>query len=276
MMLADQRKLAAQFKQLHLAKELLVLPNAWDTGSAVIFEKAGFSAIGTTSAGIAYSLGYPDGEEMGLEAVLESASRILKRITVPLSVDIETGYSHDVKDIVDNVRQLIQLGAVGINIEDGVTKPSASLSDRAKQCELIGAIAELKQEMGIPFVINARTDTYWLAIGSPETRLDSTLERASAYAGAGADCIFVPGKLERDAIQALASDFTLNVIALPDGLSMAELEALGVARLSLGSSPARAALGLTQVIANELRMGKFATMYQNALDYDSTNALFET
>ena len=274
--MTEQRDHAEQFRKLHFAEGLLVLPNAWDAGSAVIFQKAGFSAIGTTSAGIAYSLGYPDGEQIGFEDVLECVKRILKRITIPLSIDLETGYSTDIGQVAENVRQVIELGAVGINIEDGITKPSPGLSDLGKQLELLQALSALRQELEIPFVINARTDTCWLGLSDAETRLALTLERSRAYADAGADCIFVPGKLSRETIQTLVKEMSvpLNVIAVPDGLRVRELESLGVARLSLGSGPVRASLGITQNIANELKKGVFESIAENALSYDAANRLF--
>ena len=273
---AAQQALAQRFRQLHDSSRLLVLPNAWDAGSAVIFEKAGFSAIGTTSAGIAYALGYPDGEHIGFEEVLECVKRILKRITTPLSVDLETGYSNDVGQVVENVRQVIELGAVGINIEDGITQPSAGLSDLGKHLELVNAISELRQRLNVPFVINARTDAYWLSLERAETRLALTLERARAYAEAGADCIFVPGKLTREVIETLVKEIAgpLNVIAVPGGPSVHDLETLGVARLSLGSGPVRASLGITQSIANELKSGVFESLSKNALNYETANELF--
>lgn len=271
---AAQQQRTEQFRLLHTSTKLLVLPNAWDAGSAIIFEKAGFGAIGTSSAGIAYSRGYPDGEHIAFQDVLECSQRILKRITVPLSVDIETGYSTNTATIVANVQQIIELGAVGINIEDATTQ--TSLSDLSVQTERIRAIASLKQDLGIPFVLNARTDVYWLGIGKAQNRLELALERALEYAEAGADCIFIPGHLERESIATLASEIpvALNIIATPNGLSVAELESLGVARLSLGSGPIRASLGLTQQIANELKHNDFSSMYQKALSYKNSNDLF--
>ena len=273
---ASQRERAEAFRHLHLADELLVLPNSWDVSSAVIFEKAGFPAIGTTSAGIAYSLGYPDGEQVGFEEVLEAVTRILKRTTVLLTVDMETGYASDIERVVENVRRIIELGAVGINLEDGLTTPVPRLSDQGKQCELLQAVSSLMQRLDIPFVINARTDVYWLGIGESKDRLAAALERANAYAEAGADCVFVPGELKRETIRALAKEISapLNVIAVPDGPSLDELQALGVARLSLGSGPVRAALELTQTMAAELKNGSLETMVRNALSYDRANALF--
>lgn len=273
---AEQQALARQFRQLHRSSRLLVLPNAWDAGSAVIFERAGFDAIGTTSAGIAYSLGYPDGEQVGFAEVLECVGRILKRITVPLTVDMETGYGSKIEQVVENVRRVIALGAVGINLEDGLSSPSPRLTKQAEQCALLQALSGLKTRLDVPFVINARTDVYWLGVGDPARRLDLALERVRAYAAAGADGVFVPGRLNRETIQALSTELEipLNVIAAPDGPSVNELESLGVARLSLGSGPVRAALGLTQTIAQELKHGSFESLNQHALPYDAANALF--
>ena len=274
--LNQQRQQAENFQQLHKSDSLLVLPNAWDVASAVIFEKAGFKAIGTTSAGIAYSLGYPDGEYIELEDIIDCSKRLTKRINVPLSVDLETGFSTSLEGIQANVKQIIESGAVGINIEDGITQPSNSLTDIELQVERIQAISELKKDLGIPFVINARTDAFWLKMSEEKDRLTLALERAKAYAEAGADCIFVPAMLNRDLVQTLVTEIPLplNIIATPDGLSIAELEELSVARLSLGSGPARASLGLTQKIANELKQGSFESMIENALGYDSANKLF--
>lgn len=274
--LLTQRELAEQFKHLHASGKLLVLPNVWDAGSAVIFEKAGFNALGTTSAGIAYSLAYPDGEAIAFEDILACTKRILKRINVPLSVDIETGYSDTLEGIVFNTKKVIGLGAVGINIEDGIATPIHELTDTGLQSERVKALAQLKTELDIPFVINARTDAYWLGIGDPKDRLRLTLERAHAYAEAGADCIFVPGDLNRRTTQTLVKEIPLplNLIAPPKGLSIEELEALGVARLSLGSGPARAALGLIQTVASELKQGSFDSMMQNATPYHLANELF--
>ena len=273
---AEQQALARQFGQLHRSSRLLVLPNAWDAGSAVIFERVGFNAVGTTSAGIAYSLGYPDGERVEFADVLECVKRILKRITVPLTVDMERGYGNEVEQVVENVRRVIALGAVGINLEDGLASPSPRLTEQVEQCDLLQAVAALKKELGLPFIINARTDVYWLGIGDPARRLNLALERAGAYAAAGADCVFIPGKLNRETIQALTTELAvpLNVIAAPDSLSVSELESLGVARLSLGSGPVRATLGLTHTIANELKHGSFESLNQNVLPYVAANALF--
>ena len=272
-----QITLAQRFSDLHTAPQLLVLPNAWDAGSAVIFEKEGFSAVGTTSAGIAYSLGYPDGEQLTLGDLLEVEKRILRRLSVPLSVDIETGYGNDVAQVVNSVMQVVELGAVGINLEDGLSGASPRLLDLTEQCEKIDALGRLRRSIAVPFVINARTDVFWLQVGDAEARLAEAVERAQAYLEAGADCIFVPGHLEPSLIRELTTAIPgpLNIIATPDCPSVAELEGLGVARLSLGSGPVRAALGITQKIARELkRRGTYASMYETTIPYEQANLLF--
>lgn len=272
-----QIALAEGFRDLHTAPDLLVLPNAWDAGSAVIFEKEGFSAVGTTSAGIAYSLGYPDGEQVRLGDLLEVEQRILRRLSVPLSVDVETGYGAEVTQVVNTVTQVVELGAVGINLEDGSSGVPPSLLDLTEQCEKIRALRRLKENLGIPFVINARTDVFWLQIGESKSRMAKSIERADAFLEAGADCIFVPGRLEPSLIRKLTAAISgpLNIIATPDCPSVAELEGLGVARLSLGSSPVRAALGITQKIARELkRRGTYTSMYETTIPYKQANLLF--
>ena len=272
-----QIALAERFRDLHTAPDLLVLPNAWDAGSAIIFAKEGFSAVGTTSAGIAYSLGYPDGERVTLGDLLEVEKRILRRLTIPLSVDIETGYGEDVAQVVNSVMQVVELGAVGINLEDGLSGTSPGLFDLTEQCEKIDALSSFRKSVAVPFVINARTDVFWLQVGDAEARLAEAVERAQAYLEAGADCIFVPGHLEPSLIRELAAAIPgpLNVIATPDCPSVADLEKLGVARLSLGSGPVRAALGITQKIARELkRRGTYTSMYETTIPYGQVNLLF--
>jgi 2-methylisocitrate lyase-like PEP mutase family enzyme len=255
----------------------LVLPNAWDAGSAVIFEKEGFEAIGTTSAGIAYSLGYPDGENITLPDLLEAAQKIIRRITVPLTVDIEMGYGADISQVLNTVQSVIEEGAVGINIEDGVNGEYPHLFDCQEQCRKVEEIKRLKAVSGVPFVINARTDVYWLSIGEPERRLHEAIERGNAYLEAGADCVFVPGRMGREVIGDLAKEIKgpLNIIATPLCPNVAELEALGVSRLSIGSGAVRASLGITRRIARELKaQGSLTSMIEAAISYGEANKLF--
>ena len=146
----------------------------------------------------------------------------------------------------------------------------------SKQSEIITAISELKQELEIPFVINARIDSYWLKLDDSEAHFKETLARADSYKNAGADCIFIPGNLDKQTIKLLVNEISLpiNIIASPNGLTIKELERLGVARLSLGSGPARASLGLNQTIAHELVNNNFNSIYKHALSYTDSNNLF--
>jgi 2-methylisocitrate lyase-like PEP mutase family enzyme len=275
---ATQVALAQRFHALHHAPDMLILPNAWDAGSAVIFEKAGFVAIGSTSAGIAYTLGYPDGQRITLPEMIETERHMLRRLTVPLSVDIESGYGTNVAQVVTSIRQVIEAGAVGLNLEDGLSGSDAALIPLDEQCSRIQALVALKTELGIPFFINARTDVYWLSLDDDDNRLSAAIERCSAYLEAGADGIFVPGQLAPAVIRKLVESLNapLNVIASPANPTVAELRMLGVSRLSLGSGPARAVLGLAQKIAAELyRDESFASMISFATPYHDMNRLFE-
>lgn len=275
-----QLKRARALHQLHASPDLLVLPNAWDAGSALLFERAGFPAVGTSSAGIAYSLGLPDGEQAPLEELLKVVERITARVTVPVTVDMETGYGDDTKSVLAAVSAVIEAGAVGVNLEDGTpTRVGGEprLKESAAQAELIGAVAQLKEELRVPFVLNARTDSYWLGLSDEGERFAVSTERANAYLEAGADCAFVPGDLDANVIGALARDINgpLNIIATPRTPELSELEQLGVARLSLGSWPARLAYGVTLRAARELKNGSFVTLNSAGLTYADANALFK-
>lgn len=272
-----QVSLAQHFHTLHHQPEMLILPNAWDAGSALLFAKAGFGAVGTTSAGIAYALGYPDGQCIGLLDVLDIEQKMLRCLQVPLSVDIESGYDEDPEQVAENVRQVIQAGAVGINLEDSLPANKTALLTLDEQCARIRVLRALKADLGIPFFINARTDMFWLSIGAAEQRFSNTVERCRAYIAAGADGIFVPGQLEATTIRKLvdALDAPLNILALSTNPTINALQALGVKRVSLGSGPARAALGLVQKLAAELLdQSSPCSMYKIAIPYDEMNSLF--
>ena len=189
-----------------------------------------------------------------------------------------SGYGANSAQVVATVRQVIAAGAVGINLEDGLSDAEAALIPLDEQCSRIQALAALKTELDIPFFINARTDVYWLSLGDDVKRLAAALQRAAAYIAAGADGIFVPGQLDPVIIRNLVDllGAPLNVLASPTNLPIAELQALGVSRLSLGSGPVRAVLGLTQKIAAELRQqGTLTSMIDFATPYDVMNWLFE-
>lgn len=276
---ARQKKLAMDFAGMHTTPQLFVLPNAWDAGSAMVFEKQGFRAIATTSAGIAYSLGYPDGEIIGLDELCHVVSRITRRISVPLSVDLERGYGRTIGEVRESVRRAIEAGAVGINIEDGLPGETPRLEDLAFQTEKIRAIAELKEELDIPFVINARTCAYWMKIGSAENRMEIAIERGNAYAEAGADCVFIPGALPEGDVKTLVKgiDAPLNLIANPVFNDFDRMNELGVRRLSIGSGAVRAVFARLIDIAEEIHESRSVEgMLNHDFPYDRANTCFRS
>jgi 2-methylisocitrate lyase-like PEP mutase family enzyme len=272
----DQRAKAKRFLELHTSGRLLVLPNAWDAGSAKIFEHAGFQALGTTSAGVALSMGRPDGERVSRAEMLEAVRRIVGAVAVPVTADLEAGYGPAVSDAVETARGAIAAGAVGMNFEDSTSDDR--LVDAAAQVEKIRAIKKLAEAEKIAFVLNARTDVFLLGVGEPAGRFDEAVRRANAYRQAGADCLFVPGVTDAETIGRLvrAIKGPLNVLAGRGTPPTAELERLGVARVSIGGGPMRAALTLTQHVAQELReRGTYTSFTENALPLRDFNRLFD-
>lgn len=254
-MTEDTKAKAERLHALHLAPELLVLPNAWDCASAVLFERAGFPAIATTSAGIAFCRGYRDGEQIPRDEMLDEAARIAARVGVPVTADLEAGYGLRPEDVAETVRLAIEAGLVGCNIEDGtVDGGDAPLLDFELSVERIRAAREVADAANIPFVVNARTDGF-LRIGASGAVLDEALRRANAYYEAGARSLFIPQVSDGQTIGRLAREIAgpINILAGPKTPSVAELEALGVARLSVGGGIARAAYTLTRIAAEELR-----------------------
>jgi 2-methylisocitrate lyase-like PEP mutase family enzyme len=253
-------------RKLHQGPRILVLPNAWDAASARIFEEAGFPAIATSSAGIANSLGYPDVERIPRDEMLWILERIVWALSVPVTADMEAGYG----DPVATARAVTAIGVVGMNFED--SRPDGSLLDIAEQARLIEEVRAVSD-----IVLNARTDVYLFGVGDEATRFDRTVERLNAYHKAGADSLFVPGVRDAETIARLVKAVTgpLNILATAGAPSIAELERLGVRRVSVGSGPMRAAMGLTRRIAKELKeYGTFASMTDGAMPYKEANELF--
>lgn len=271
-------ELARQFLALHHGPKPLVLPNAWDVASARIFEEAGFPAIGTTSAGIANSLGYPDGQRISRAEMLGVVRRIADAVNIPVTADMESGYGASPEEIAETARAVLAAGAVGMNLEDMSGAHPPSLADLSSQTDRISAVVEAAEKTGVPFVLNARTDIFLAALGPPETRLARTVERLNAYAAAGARCLFAPGVKDKETIAQLARAVRgpLNVLATVGTPPVHELEALGVTRVSLGSGAMRATLSLLTRMARELRdEGTFSSMNDGAITYAETNRLFE-
>jgi len=249
----SQRDKAEAFRTLHHGSRLLVLPNAWDVMGARLIESAGFSAIATSSAGVAWALGYPDGERISRGEMLAVVRRIASSVRVPVTADMEAGYGPTPEAAAETARGVIAAGAVGLNIEDGTDE--GRLVDIALHQDRIRAIREAGAAAGVPLVVNARTDAFEVAGWSPAERLTTAARRANAYRAAGADCLFVPHVSDAATIGRLAREIEgpLNVIAGPPAPPLDELERLGVRRASLGPRVVQATLGLIRRIAVELR-----------------------
>lgn len=259
---------AAILRQLHAGPKILVLPNAWDVASARIFEDAGFPAIATTSAGVANSLGFPDGQHVSREEMLDVIDRIVRAVSVPVTADVESGYG----DAAGTAQALADIGAAGMNLEDSLKTDARVLVDLDAQVKTLEAV-----RAGTDLVINARTDVFLMSIGDPATRLDRAIERLQAYAAAGADCVFVPGVRDAETIRALTALGRVNILAVAGTPPIVELERLGVARVSVGSGVMRASMGLTQRIAKELRdQGTYSSMTDGAMPYPEANRLFQS
>ena len=270
-----QKTKANAFRALHHTDHTLRLPNAWDVASARIFEEANFNAIATTSAGIAFMLGYPDGQKISCDEMLAQVARIARAVKVPVTADVESGYGNRPEDAAQTARGVIEAGAVGINLEDATSDPQHPLVDLPLQLEKIQAVMEATSKCGVPLVINARTDVYLAQVGEPSHRYDETVRRLLAFRDAGADCVFVPGLRDVETISRLVRDVQcpLNILGGPGAPSIPELEKLGVARVSLGSWPMRATLGLVRRIAEEMKnSGTYHTM-EGSLPYADVNRM---
>lgn len=270
-----QEAAAERLRELHTAG-VLVVPNAWDAGSAAVIALAGAQAIATTSGGIAWSLGRPDGQRLTRAEMAERVREIVASVAIPVTADIEGGYGDDPKDVALTVEAVIAADAVGVNIEDSRT-PGGPLFDPAEQGTRIRAARSASLAAGLPgLFINARTDVFLYGIGAAETRLDDVLARCSAYAAAGADSLFVPGLTDLRVITTLtqASVLPINVMAGPGAPLVAELATAGVRRVSVGTAITQAAYTLTRRAATELlTTGSYSNLEQ-ACDFTAIDGLF--
>ena len=273
-----QAEKAHKLLALHVGPRILVLPNAWDVASARIFEDAGFPAIATSSAAVANSLGYPDGQKISRDEMLEVVARIARAVSVPVTADMEAGYGKTPEDLAQTAVAIIEAGAVGCNIEDLVNEGSRQLFPIELQQRKIRAMVEAAKKLRVHLVINARTDIYLEEVGDPAARADRTIERLNAYREAGAESLFAPGVKDPATIEKIARAVKgpLNILGTVGTPSVAELERLGVARVSVGSGPMRACMGLTQRIAKHLReKGTFEIITDGAMPYTEANRLLE-
>ncbi len=197
--MSSQLEKAIDFRQRHRLG-VLVLPNAWDVVSARIFEDAGFPAIATTSAGIAFSLGYPDGQRISREEMIARIGRIARAVKVPVTADVEWGYGSTPEDVAQTTRELIEAGAVGMNLEDASGRADQPLASLEHAIEKIRAAREAAAALRMPIVVNARTDIYLLAGGNPDADFQEAVRRLVAFRDAGADCVFAPGLKDAETI----------------------------------------------------------------------------
>src|SRR6266704_850835 len=274
-----QTQKAARLLELHHASDPVVLINAWDAASAAVIEQAGLPAIATSSVAVANALGYADGQHVPWPEMLEAISRIATAVRVPVTADIEAGFSSDLQQLESAIGQVIEAGAVGINLEDALPghEHFGPLYPLAEQVARIQLARKVSEKAKIHLVINARVDAYWQKGPTPEEAMRNTLERGRAYLQAGADCIFVPGLRDPNQIRTVVEQLNapVNILAVPGTPPIAELAKLGVKRVSYGSGPHRAAMGLLRRIAEEAKSaGTYNALTQGAVPYPEMNALF--
>ncbi|WP_440066671.1 isocitrate lyase/PEP mutase family protein [Streptosporangium sp. OZ121] len=266
---------ALLFRSMHVPGRPLVLPNAWDVASARIVTDAGAAAVATTSAGVSWSLGCADGGHLDRDRGLGLIARVAAAVGVPVTADVESGYAPGPAGVAETVRGVLAAGAVGVNLEDSLRAGPAPLRPIPEQCERIAAARGAADTAGVPLFVNARIDTHRLPGGDLAVWLQETLARAEAYVAAGADGVFVLGALDAQAVTALvrAVPVPVNVLAGPETLTVPELAALGVARVSAGSSIAEAAYGLVARAARELLADGTCKALEGALGYGALNSL---
>jgi len=270
-----QREKAEEFRALHHGKHLLILPNAWDVPSARIFEEQGFHAVATSSAGMMVSLGYPDGESIHFHEFLAAVRRISRVIAFPLNVDAVGGFGYTPAEVAASIKHIIESGAAGVNIED-FEHSTQKLHPLDKQLEKLAAVKKVGDLVGVPFVINARTDALRYAAGDDEARLEEAIMRAKAFRDAGVDCVYPMGLVKADQIAKFTKElnFPVNVMVRKGLPSIQELEKLGVSRVSFGPSASYAAMGLLKRASREiLERGTYVELTEGAISFDELNSL---
>jgi 2-methylisocitrate lyase-like PEP mutase family enzyme len=265
---------AGVFASLHRSGDPLLLANAWDVASAVTIVDAGAKAIATTSAGVAWSLGVPDAADFGADRAAGVVERITAAVSVPVSVDIEAGYGMSPDAVSATVTAVIEAGAVGLNLEDRCGQGGRPLFEPAEQAERLAAARAAADRLGVPAWINARTDVFLAEVGPESQRLEATLQRAAAYAAAGADSLFVPGLIDLNAIAKLAAGpLPIAVMAWAGAPSVSQFTSAGAVRVSLGSAIAQAAYAIAARAAAELfNDGTYDTI-ADSISYGKMNDL---
>ena len=247
----DQKTKAEAFGALHNGGNILILPNAWDGASAAIMEDTGAKAVATSSAAVAWAHGYPDGDALPLPKLISTLETVARVVSVPVTADIEGGYTDDLAQLAETIKAVIGTGVVGINLEDGARAPDL----HARKIE---AARKAADAAGVALFINARTDVYLKRLAEGHAAYTETVQRAAKYAAAGASGIFVPGPSDNDLIGRLADEIRLplNIMLLPTLAPAERLQALGVRRVSSGGAPFRAAYThLAKAVATYLKDG---------------------
>src|SRR5512143_3291635 len=276
MMRDRQRQLAEAFRGMHRAPRLLLLPNAWDAMSARQFEAAGFPAIATTSGGVAWDLGYADGEKAPWSEIVAATERMVRAVRVPVTADIESGYGDTPDQVEKSIAEIIRTGVVGFNLEDGTPRPDMPVRPIEDAVARIRAARQVCNAAGVNAVINGRIDLYLKNVGDPASRFDETVRRAKAYLAASADCIYPFGFIDMDTIGRLAKAIgaPINIVARAGTPPVAELERIGVARVTIASGATLAVMSLIKQIGEGLRAtGKFDVL-EHSMNRPEAQGLF--
>ncbi len=240
--MTTQKEKAELFKSLHIKGSPVILFNVWDAGSARTIEQVGAKAIATGSWSVAAAQGFDDGEKIPIDLVFANLERIVSSVAVPVTLDFEGGYATNLAALKENIRNLIAAGGIGLNFEDRIVGGDGlhSIEDQSSRIE---AIREAAETAGVPLFINARSDVFLQTYPAQhnETEVQQALERAEAYAKAGASGFFAPGLRDPDLIRKLCdnSPLPVNILVLPDTPPTNTMAELGVARISYGASPYR-------------------------------------
>ena len=271
----ELRNRTEKFAALHKGLGMFILPNAWDIGSAVVYQNEGFKAAATSSAGVAYSLGQSDCQQIDFEDLLWVVRKMTSRVNIPVSVDFERGYADTAAEIKENARRLLLAGASGFNVEDG--DPKGAMGPVERQLMVIDVLKELKKELSLNFVINARTDAYWYNVADEDRKLSLSLERGRKYAEAGADCVFVAGPVDLPAVKRFVEEIPAPINILLNGKyhDFKELEKAGVRRLSAGSGPSRCIYEELIHMADDLKEGKCDSILDCKFTYRQANEYFK-
>lgn len=265
----QQQDLAATFRALHQGPGILILPNAWDAGSALLMQSLGAPAVATSSAAVAWAQGYGDGDQLPIAKLAAIVAAITRKLKLPLTVDFEGGYSDEPRMVGENMAALIDAGAVGINIEDGRASPELL-------CRKIEAVRQAAERAGVRVFINARSDVYLKGLVAAEQRVAEMLARGERYAQAGADGLFAAGARLPDEIAAICagSRLPVNILALPGVPPAAELVRLGVRRVSSGSGIAESVYArIGELTQGFLQAGDGRALGERAIAYAELNGL---